>query len=100
MDLDDVGAFDFAQVGAAAALINAQERFEVVQGTAVDVQVVGAQLADGGAFARLVDGGGIPGAEEQFIRLTCTPWRTYRKTLAEFSRLPTRAWAPLAVLRS
>jgi hypothetical protein len=27
VDLDDVGAFDFAEVGAAAAFVDAQERF-------------------------------------------------------------------------
>ena len=70
MDFDDVGAFDFAQVGTAATFVDAQERFEVVQGAAVDVQVIGEQLADGGAFARLVDGRGIACAKEQFIRKT------------------------------
>ncbi len=34
----------------------------------MDIEVIGEQLADGRALARLVDGCGIAGAKEQFIR--------------------------------
>ncbi len=54
VQLDDVGPFDLAEVGAAAALVDAQQRVEAVEGGAVDVEVVGQELADGGAAAGVV----------------------------------------------
>jgi len=64
MNLDDVCAFHLAQVRSAASLIDTQERFERVQCAAMDVEVVRQEFAHGGALARLVDGGCVPGAEE------------------------------------
>jgi len=67
MDLDDVGALHVAEVGPAAALVNTQERFEGVQGTSMDVEVVRQELAHGRALARLIDGGRVSGLEEQGV---------------------------------
>jgi hypothetical protein len=44
VDLDDVGSFDLAQVSPAAPLVDTKKRLKVVQGAAVDVQVVGEDL--------------------------------------------------------
>src|ERR1700679_3605538 len=55
VDLDQVRSFYFAQEGPVAALVNAQERFEGVEGTAVDVKVVRQEFAHGRAPASLVD---------------------------------------------
>jgi hypothetical protein len=65
MNLDEVRPFDFAKDGPAAALVDAQEWLQSIQGAAVDVQVVWQQLADPGALAGLVDGGRVAGLEQQ-----------------------------------
>jgi hypothetical protein len=41
VDLDQVRSLNFAQIGPTAAFVNSQERFESVQGPAVDEEVVG-----------------------------------------------------------
>jgi hypothetical protein len=69
VDLDDVGPLDLAPEGPAAALVHPQERLQLVQGAAVDVEIVGQQLADGRALAGLVDGLGVAGLVEEFVGL-------------------------------
>ncbi|MBV9379789.1 MAG: hypothetical protein JO242_03850 [Streptosporangiaceae bacterium] len=73
MQLEEVGAFDLAQQGAAAALVDAQERVGAVQGAAVDVEGVGQELAETEAAAGGVDGLGLAGLEEQGVRLAAGP---------------------------
>jgi hypothetical protein len=67
VELDQVGAFDLAQVGAGAALVGAEERAQGLQGTAVDVQGIREELADGGAAAGVVDGFGVAGPEQPVV---------------------------------
>ncbi len=50
MDLHDVGAFRVAEIGSAAALVDAQERFESIQGIAVDIEAVGPSMAQAMAW--------------------------------------------------
>ena len=67
MNLDDVGPFHVAEVGPAAALIDTQERFESVQGAAMDVEVVRQVFAHGGTLTSFINGGRVPGLEEQVV---------------------------------
>jgi hypothetical protein len=47
VELDEVGALDFAEIRPGAALVGAEERVEGLQGRVVDIQDVGQELADG-----------------------------------------------------
>ncbi len=67
MDLDHVGAFDLAEVGPAAALVDAQQGAERGKGAGVDVEVIRQELAGGGVPAGVVDRGGIAGRKEQGV---------------------------------
>jgi hypothetical protein len=62
MDLDDVRPLDLAQKGPATPFVDAQD--QGIERRAVDIQVVGQQLADGRAPARRV-----PGREQEGVRL-------------------------------
>ena len=61
VQLDDVRPLDLAEVGPAAALVDAQERLQRLQGAAVDVKVVRQELAHGGAGAGLVSSARLGG---------------------------------------
>ena len=67
VELDQVGALDLAEVGAGAALVDAEQRVEGLQGGAVDVQGIGQELADGRSAAGVVDGVGVAGPEQQVV---------------------------------
>ena len=60
VELDQVGALDLAEVGPGAALVDAEQRVEGLQGGAVDVEGIGQELADGRASAGVVDGSASP----------------------------------------
>ena len=67
VELDQVGALDLAEVGAGAALVDAEQRVEGLQGGAVDVQGVGQELADGRSAAGVIDRVGVAGPEQQVV---------------------------------
>jgi hypothetical protein len=67
VELDQVGALDLAEVGPGAALVDAKERVEGLQGRAVDVEGIRQELADGTTPAGVVDGVGVAGPEEQLV---------------------------------
>jgi len=58
---DEVCHLDLAEVGPAAAFVDAQERPQQVEGAAVNVQVVRQDLVHRGPLASFVDGGRVPG---------------------------------------
>ena len=67
VELDQVGALDLAEVGAGAALVDAEQRVEGLQRGAVDVQGVGQELADGRSAAGVVDRVGVAGPEQEIV---------------------------------
>jgi len=73
VDFDDVRPLDLAEVGAAAAFVNPQDRRQRIQGALVDVQVVRQQFADGRALAGQIDGGRVAGLEQVRVRLGTRP---------------------------
>ena len=73
VNLDDVSPFHLAEVGAAAALVDAQDRLQRVEGAAVDVQVIGQQLANARAPAGLVDRRRVPRLKQQGVSFGARP---------------------------
>jgi hypothetical protein len=69
MNLDDVHAFDFAQVDSTAPLIYAQQRFERIESATVNIEVVRELLAHGRALARFVNRGSIACSKKQVVCL-------------------------------
>jgi hypothetical protein len=67
VQLDQVGARDRAEIGPGASLVDAEERVERFEGTAMDVEGVGQELADGRASAGVVDGLGVAGPEQPVV---------------------------------
>ena len=67
VQLDQVGAFDLAEVRPVAALVDAEQRVERFQGAAVEIQGVGQQLADVRASAGVIDGLGVAGLEQPVV---------------------------------
>ena len=67
MQLDQVGPVESAEVGSGASLVDAQERIERLERSAMDVQSVRQQFADGRPPAGFVDGLGAAGPEEEII---------------------------------
>jgi hypothetical protein len=70
VNLDEVGPFDLAEKGPAAALVDAQDRLQRGQGGAVDLDVIGQELADRRAGASGIDGGGVTGLEQEGVGLS------------------------------
>ena len=67
VEFDQVGALDLTEVGPRAALVDAEQRVEGLQGRAVDVERIGQELADSRAAAGVVDRFGVAGPEEQVV---------------------------------
>jgi hypothetical protein len=69
VQLDQVGAVDFAGIGPRAALVNPQQRIERFERAAMNIKCSRQQLADRRLPARFVDRLSIPGPKEQVIGL-------------------------------
>ena len=67
VQLDQVGPLDLTEVGAGAALVDAEQRVERFEGTAMDVEGIRQELAHGRASAGVVNGLGIAGPEESVV---------------------------------
>ena len=61
MQLENVRFFDLSQIGPRARLVDPQQRIELIQRQAVDVERIREQLAQGRIAARLVDRRGVAG---------------------------------------
>src|SRR5207249_2960765 len=69
VDLDEVGAFDLAQVGSAAAFVDPQQRLQLFHGTLVNVEIVRQELADTRSLAGRIDRVGMSCLEKQLVCL-------------------------------
>lgn len=69
MQLDEIGVFNLSQISASAPFVDPQQRPELLQGRPMNVQRIGEQFSQRRIPTRLVDGVGIPGPKQQFIRL-------------------------------
>ena len=72
MDLEKISPLNLAKVCPAATLIDAEDRFEGIQRTSMNVEIVGKDLANSGTAARLINRFRIPCFEQQIVRFsTC-----------------------------
>jgi hypothetical protein len=73
MQLDHVRPLHLAQIRPSAPLVDPEQRLQRIERVAVDVKRIGQKLPDRRSSASLVHRLGIPGAEEQTIRLPTGP---------------------------
>ena len=69
VQLDQVGPLDLAEVGAGAALVDAEQRVERIEGGAMDVEGIRQELAHGRPSAGVVNGLGVADPEEPIVGL-------------------------------